>query len=48
MLFLFPIYLVNFVGLWLWARHERREGWGETRLLYEETPEVVTGLGIAG
>jgi len=45
-LFLFPIYFLNFAGLWIWARRERREGWGETKLLYEDTPAVVTDLGI--
>lgn len=44
--FLFPIYLANFVALWLWLRHERRDGWGETRLLYEDSPEEVMGLGV--
>jgi hypothetical protein len=33
-------------GVWLWLRHRRREGWGESRLIYEDVPSVVTDLGI--
>jgi len=44
--FLFPVYLLNFGGLWIWLRKQRREGWGEARLLYEDLPAVVTDLGI--
>jgi len=44
--FLFPVYLLNFGALWVWLRRRRREGWGEARLIYEDTPAVVTDLGI--
>lgn len=33
-------------GLWLWLRHRRREGWGESRLMYEDIPGAITNLGI--
>ena len=44
--FLFPFYLANFAALWIWLRRQRREGWGEAKLLYEDLPAVVTDLGI--
>ncbi len=44
--FLFSIYLLNFAGIWIWARKLRREGWGEARLIYEDVPDAVTNLGI--
>ncbi|HWB97889.1 MAG TPA: ABC transporter permease, partial [Bryobacteraceae bacterium] len=44
--FLFCIYLVMFGGLWIWLRRRRREGWGEAKLIYEDSPVVVTELGI--
>ena len=43
---LFPLYLVNFGAIWIWLRRQRREGWGEAKLIYEDVPEVVTDLGI--
>ncbi len=43
---LFPFYLVDFGAIWLWLRRQRREGWGEAKLIYEEVPAVVTDLGI--
>jgi hypothetical protein len=44
--FLFPVYLVNFAGIWIFLRRRRREGWGEARLIYDDLPAVVTDLGI--
>jgi ABC-type bacteriocin/lantibiotic exporter with double-glycine peptidase domain len=44
--FLFPFYLLNFGGIWIWLRRLRREGWGEAKLIYEDLPAVVTDLGI--
>jgi hypothetical protein len=44
--FLFPVYLVNFGGLYLFLRKQRREGWGEAKLLYEDLPAAVADLGI--
>ena len=43
---LFPFYLVDFAAIWLWLRRQRREGWGEAKLIYEDVPAVVTDLGI--
>jgi predicted permease len=43
---LFPAFFAFFCGLWLWARHNRREGWGEAKLLYEDLPAGVPDLGI--
>jgi len=34
--------------LWLWMRSRRREGWGESKLLYEDLPAVVADLGLRG
>jgi len=45
-LFLFPIYLAMFGGLWIWLCRRRREGWGEAKLIYEDLPAAVTDLGI--
>ena len=39
-------YLANFGLIWFFARRRRREGWGEARLLYEDLPQTVIGLGI--
>ena len=44
--FLFPIFLANFGGHWIWFRRLRKDGWGEAKLLYEDIPTVVTDLGI--
>jgi hypothetical protein len=44
--FLFPFYLLNFGGIWIWLRRLRREGWGESKLIYEDLPAAVTDLGI--
>ena len=44
--FLFPFYLANFAGIWIWLRSLRRDGWGEAKMIYDDTPAVVTDLGI--
>ena len=44
--FLFPVYLAIFGGLWIWLRRRRREGWGEAKLIYEDSSGVATDLGI--
>jgi putative ABC transport system permease protein len=44
---LFPLYLVFFAGIWIWAHRRRRDGWGQDRLLYQELPESLPDLGIA-
>jgi predicted permease len=42
----FLVFCPIFVAVWLWARFRRRDGWGETPLLYEDTGAVVADLGI--
>jgi predicted permease len=42
----FLLYSPIFVAIWLWARRRRRDGWGETPLIYEDTGAVVADLGI--
>lgn len=44
--FLFPIYFGIFGALWIWLRKQRREGWGEAKLIYDDLSGVVTDLGI--
>ncbi|MBI4873225.1 MAG: ABC transporter permease [Acidobacteria bacterium] len=46
MLELFSLYLAIFAAVWLWARRQRREGWGEARLIYEDRDGAVADLGI--
>jgi hypothetical protein len=43
---LFLIYGICFAGDWIWARRRRLDGWGETRLIYEDLPGNAPGLGI--
>lgn len=43
---LFLIYGAFFLGDWIWARRRRREGWGESQLLYQDPFGGVTSLGI--
>lgn len=45
---LFAFYALAFAAFWLWMRHRRREGWGETRLIYEDEPEALADLGLRG
>jgi len=42
---LFIMCLAGFAGAWLKARAIRREGWGQAKLLYEDS-EALTSLGI--
>ena len=44
--FVYPFYLLNFAAIYIWLRSQRREGWGEAKLIYEDLPAVVTDLGI--
>lgn len=44
--FLFPLYLLNFGGIWLGLRRMRLDRWGETTLIHEDLDEPVTDLGI--
>jgi hypothetical protein len=43
---IFPLYVVFFTGIWLWRRRARLDGWGESRLLYDDAPEGILDLGI--
>ncbi len=44
--FLFPVYLVWFTFDYVWARKLRRDGWGESKLLYEDLPADSYDLGL--
>jgi hypothetical protein len=44
--FLFPIYLLNFGGIWFWAHRMRRDGWGEGKLIFEDSTSLVTDIGV--
>jgi hypothetical protein len=44
----FLIFLGIFGAAWIWARRLRREGWGESRILYEDLTEIVPNLGLRG
>ena len=39
------MYLVCFTFDYVWARKLRRDGWGESKLTYEDLPAVPTDLG---
>jgi len=43
---MFVVYLAIFGGIWIWARKRRRDGWGESRILYEDVPGGAPNLGI--
>ena len=43
---LFFVLALIFGAAWLWARRQRLEGWGEARLIYEDSAETVPHLGI--
>ncbi|HUE00334.1 MAG TPA: hypothetical protein VMR62_12240 [Bryobacteraceae bacterium] len=45
-LVLFLFFLVYLGGMWIWLRRRRRDGWGESKLIYEDLPAVVTDSGI--
>lgn len=42
----FLICLGVFGAFWIWARRFRRDGWGESRMIYEDVPEAMPDLGI--
>ena len=44
---LFLFFGALFAAAWIWARKERRDGWGESRLLYEDLAESGPHLGIS-
>ena len=33
---------------WLWLRARRRDGWGESKLIYDDLPAIVSDLGLRG
>jgi hypothetical protein len=35
-----------FAIAWLYMRHLRRQGWGESKLIYEDSPEAMADLGL--
>jgi hypothetical protein len=43
----FLIYLPVFAGAWLWLHKLRVDGWGESRLFYEDNPNALPDLGIS-
>ena len=45
-IYVYPIYFINFAGHWVWLRRRRLEGWGQAKLLYEDLPATVVSLGI--
>jgi predicted permease len=47
MIELFLIFFVVFSAVWLWARSQRREGWGEGKLIYEDPHGAMPDLGIS-
>lgn len=44
----FAVFACGFAALWIWSRRQRREGWGEARLIYEDDPESLPDLGLRG
>ena len=43
---LFAFFAAAFGALWLWVRRERRQGWGEAKLIYEDDPGALADLGL--
>ncbi|HEY2016276.1 MAG TPA: hypothetical protein VGH38_22385 [Bryobacteraceae bacterium] len=43
---LFLVYCPLFLAAWIWARRRRLEGWGESKLMYDDIPEGLPDLGI--
>ncbi len=43
---LYPVYLIWFTFDYVWARKLRRDGWGDSKLLYEDLPDTVLHLGL--
>jgi hypothetical protein len=43
----FLIFAVIFGSVWLWARKQRSDGWGEAKLMFEDLAETVPHLGIS-
>ena len=45
---LFLFLVAGFTALWLWTRRQRRQGWGEATLIYEDNPDALADLGLRG
>jgi hypothetical protein len=43
---LFAFFTAALTALWLWLRRERKQGWGEAKLIYDDDPEVLSNLGL--
>jgi hypothetical protein len=48
MVALFAFFAAAFTALWLWLRRERRQGWGEAKLICDDDPETLGDLGLKG
>lgn len=42
----FAILGLAFAAAWLYMRHLRRQGWGESKLIYEDNPDAMADLGL--
>jgi hypothetical protein len=45
---LFFFFFAAFTALWLWLRRERRQGWGQAKLIYDDDPAALGDLGLRG
>jgi hypothetical protein len=45
---LFAFFMAALGAFWLWVRRERRQGWGEAKLIYDDNPENLPDLGLRG
>ena len=45
---LFALFAAAFGAFWIWTRRQRKQGWGEARLIYEDDPEALPDLGLKG
>jgi Zn-dependent protease with chaperone function len=46
MIALFAFFAAALTALWIWVRRERRQGWGEAKLIYDDDPEALANLGL--
>ncbi len=45
---LFVPFAAAFAAVWVWARRNRRQGWGEAKLIYNDDPDALADLGLKG
>jgi hypothetical protein len=45
---LFAIFAAGLGAFWIWTRRQRKQGWGEATLIYEDDPEALPDLGLKG